>query len=120
MKNRNLFNCGQRLDELMSEHGRTQAQVAAAIGETAQSVSAKKNKTDMKVSDIEQIMNYLKMDLWEFFIRREDLSRMYNLNPETIEICRMIESQPKEFREMLAKTVRDTIMTFVSLKAVQE
>lgn len=117
---RERFNCGQRLREFMAEKGLTQAQVAESIGETPQSVSAKSNKNDLKVSDIEQIMWSQKMELWEFFVTEKELSEKFNVSLETIKLCKLIDGQPAELREMLAENAIRTVEYFTSARKVSQ
>jgi hypothetical protein len=90
------FNCGRRLKEIMHEMGWDHREVAHILGrKSISSVSTKMSQTDLRISEIQKLMNAAGKNLYEFIISKEELGEIYGINPLLIDIIKKINYLPK-------------------------
>jgi len=81
----------KQLNRLKRERNLTQEDIARKAGVTQQTISNWINKRYPSLENIENLCNALGMEVWEFFIPKDDIAKYYKISPEALIAAQAID-----------------------------
>lgn len=87
---------GSRLREIIKAHPINQAEVADKIGVSKSTISFWINSEYPPLDGIEAVCKVIGIPLYKFFMTDEDVKELTGVDPEFLEIVKMVKHMPEE------------------------
>jgi len=107
---------GERLKEIIDESGLSPAEVARRIGVTPANISQLTAKSYPLLRKIELICKAIDKDVWEFFIDKKELSKIYNIPEEYLNLVKTIQEFEPQIRYELLELFERQIELLINYK----
>jgi transcriptional regulator with XRE-family HTH domain len=100
---------GYRIKELRKLKDMQQSELAEKMQVAQSSLSELEKSTYPPLNRIEQVCEALNINIWEFFLDKSQIAKEYNIHPDFIEICQMMNKIKKEKRIILLEHIRTAL-----------
>ena len=103
---------GDKLRTMLKEIGWNQITLAKKINVHPVYINRWVNSSHMNTGNIEKIMDAMGKELWEFFIDREEISTIYKITPEMLDVSRLIEKMPDNIQSKILAAIDSVVDGF--------
>ena len=102
---------GSRLRELIKSSNFNQVEVAEKIGVSKSTISFWINSEYPPLDGVESVCNALDMPLYRFFMSNENIEEFMGLDPEWLEIGKVIQPLPAEVKNLFYSQILASMKT---------
>jgi len=103
----------ERMKQLLDEKGITQGKLAKLTGVKQQTISTWMTKRYPNLKGIEKICGVLGIGVFEFFMDKDAILKVYGVTPESLDIARGLDSLTPELKERAIDLINQQLSLFL-------